>query len=136
MVSEPVPVSNSTNTPNKKLKILSDIKAFVKTTSNEKQALDAPVACFVYATNSSFNLVEKEEFLKLIALLHLGNRPPSFRTIASELLEHLYDQVYGACKEKVGARPLPHRIKFAPPKKTLDFFINYKNNNNFSYQTL
>ena len=99
MVSEPVPVSNSTNTPNKKLKILSDIKAFVKTsTSNEKQALDAQVACFVYATNYLFNLGENAEFLVLIALLHPGYRPPSHREIASELLEQVYEQDYGACK--------------------------------------
>ena len=64
--------SNSTNNPKKKLKILSNIKAFVKTTSNEKQALDAQVACFVYATNSSFNLVENAEFLKFTAFLHPG----------------------------------------------------------------
>ena len=55
----------------------------------------------MYANNSSFNLVENTEFLKLIALLHPGYRPPSRREIASELLEHVDDQVYDACKEKV-----------------------------------
>ena len=63
-----VPVSNPTNPPNKKQKILNDMKAFVNiTTANEKQVLDAQVARFVYATNSSFNLVENAEFLEHIA---------------------------------------------------------------------
>ena len=55
----------------------------------------------MYANNSSFNLVKNTEFLKLIALLHPGYRPPSRREIASELLENVDDQVYGACEEKV-----------------------------------
>ena len=56
----------------------------------------------MYANNSSFNLVKNTEFLKLIELLHLGYRPPSRREIASELLEHVDDQVYGACKKVKG----------------------------------
>ena len=51
-VSDPVPVSNPTAPPNKKL-CLGDIKTFVKTTSaNQKQAIDFQVAHFIYAINS------------------------------------------------------------------------------------
>ena len=46
-------------------------------TSIEKRAIDAQVARFVYATNSSFNLVENEEFLSFLVMLHPGYRPPS-----------------------------------------------------------
>ena len=67
--SDPVPVSNPTTPPNKKLKFLGDMKSFVKTTTAiEKRAIDVQVARFVYATNSSFILVENEEFFSLLAI--------------------------------------------------------------------
>ena len=101
-VSDPGPVSNPTAPPNKKLKCLGDIKTFVKTTTaNEKQAIDVQVARFIYATNSSFNLVENEEFLALIEMLRPGYRPPSRKEIGSELLELVYEKIYAVCKEKV-----------------------------------
>ena len=81
---------------------LGDMKTFVKTTTaNEKQAIDVQVARFIYATNSSFNLVENEEFLALIEMLRPGYRPPSRKEIGSELLELVYEKIYAVCKEKV-----------------------------------
>ena len=35
-----------------------------KTTKSEKEVLDEQIARFVYATNSSFRLVEHEQFIK------------------------------------------------------------------------
>ena len=78
--TESDPVSDPTTPPNKKLKFIGDMKSFVKTTTAiEKRAIDAQVARFVYATNSSFNLVENEEFLSLLAMLHPGYRPKSVK---------------------------------------------------------
>ena len=34
-------------------------------------------------------------------MLHPWYRPPSYKEIASELLEHVYEKVYAVCKEKV-----------------------------------
>lgn len=64
-----------------------------KTTKAEKEVLDEQIARFIYATNSSFRLVEHEEFKKTLQLLRPGYNPPSRHDVAGRLL----DTVHAKC---------------------------------------
>lgn len=43
-----------------------------KTTRSEREVLDDQVAKFIYATNSSFRIMEHPEFIQMINRLRLG----------------------------------------------------------------
>ncbi|KAE9542331.1 hypothetical protein AGLY_003458 [Aphis glycines] len=64
-------------------------KFVVKTSSANKVHLDLQVARFVYATNSSFLLVQHHKFKKLISLLRPGYNPPTRQSIANDLLNSI-----------------------------------------------
>ena len=86
----------------KKLKASASISNFViKTSPQAKHNFDLQVARMVYATNSSFSLVEHKEFKKLCELLRPGYSPPSRKIIASTLLNEVHQEAYAMCKEKL-----------------------------------
>jgi len=66
-----------------------------KTSKSEKEVFDTQIAKFIYATNSSFRIVEHPDFVRLIELLHPGYSPPSRLDISGRLL----DAVHSTCLE-------------------------------------
>lgn len=66
-----------------------------KTSKSEKEVFDTQIAKFIYATNSSFRIVEHPYFVRLIELLHPGYSPPSRLDISGRLL----DAVHSTCLE-------------------------------------
>jgi len=76
----------------------------VKTSSADKVDLDLQVARFVYATNSSFLLVQHPEFKKLISLLKPGYNPPTRQSIATDLLNSVYLKQQAEIKKKLNGK--------------------------------
>ena len=70
-----------------------------KTSKVEKEAFDAQVAKFIYATNSSFRIVEHPEFVQLIEMLHPGYSPPSRVDIGGKLLDAVHSKCLQSSKE-------------------------------------
>jgi Protein of unknown function (DUF 659)/hAT family C-terminal dimerisation region len=70
-----------------------------KTTRSEKEILDEQIARFVYATNSSFRIVEHEEFKKTVQLLRPGYTPPSRWDVAGKLLNTVHAKCLKTGKE-------------------------------------
>ena len=88
--------------PTKKQKTSVSIGSYIiKTSPEERNALDLQIARLVYATNSPFTLVEHKEFKKLIEMLRPGYNPPSRLSVGDTLLDQVHDEVYTYCKEKV-----------------------------------
>lgn len=70
-----------------------------KTTRSEKEILDEQIARFIYATNSSFRVVEHEEFKKTVQLLRPGYTPPSRQDVAGKLLNTVHAKCLNTGKE-------------------------------------
>lgn len=79
-------------------------KFVVKTSSADKVDLDLQVARFVYATNSSFILVQHSEFKKLISLLRPGYNPPTRQSIANDLLNSVYLKQQAELKQNLNGK--------------------------------
>lgn len=62
----------------------------IKTTKSEKEIIDEQIARFIFATNSSFRLVEHAEIIKTVQLLRPGYTPPSRFDVAGKLLDSVY----------------------------------------------
>lgn len=62
----------------------------VRTSTMEKKNIDEQVARFIFATNSSFRIVEHPEFKKACSLLRPGYEPPNRRQIGGKLLDDVY----------------------------------------------
>lgn len=78
------------------------MKDFVVTTSRSmKGELDLAVANMIYATNSSFRLVEHPTFKKMLDLLRPGYSPPTREAISGELLNTVYNMNQETCKMKL-----------------------------------
>jgi len=69
-----------------------------KTTKSEKK-FDEQIAKFIYATNSSFRIVEHEEFIHLIQLLQPGYSPPSRFDISGKWLDAVHKKCLESSKE-------------------------------------
>ena len=70
-----------------------------KTTKSEKEVLDEQIARFIYATNSSFRLVEREQFIKMIRLLRPGYTPSSRFDVAGKLFAAVRAQCIKTAEE-------------------------------------
>ena len=70
-----------------------------KTTKSEKEALDEQIAKFVYATNSSFRIVEHAEFIRMVQLLRPGYIPPNRIDIGGKLLDAVHKKCVQSSKE-------------------------------------
>ncbi len=68
-----------------------------KTTSHQKACLDEEVAKMVFATNSSFRLVEDPQFCKMTGKLRPGYTPPTRKEIADKFLPMIYEKEYAKC---------------------------------------
>lgn len=76
------------------------MKKFTITTSQEdKKKIDLQLARFMFATNTPFNHVEHEEFLKLIQILRPGYKPPNRKQIAGNLLDDVYNSTQEYVKD-------------------------------------
>ncbi len=72
------------------------IHFFTKTTSHQKAYLDEEVAKTVFATNSSFRLVEHLQFWKMVGQLRPGYTPTR-KEIADKFLPMIYEKDYAKC---------------------------------------
>jgi len=70
-----------------------------KTTKSEKEVFDEQIAKFIYATNSSFRIVEHEEFIRLIQLLRHGYSPPSRFDISGKSLDVVHEKCLESSEE-------------------------------------
>jgi len=70
-----------------------------KTTKSKKEVFDDQIAKFIYATNSSFRIVEDEKFIRLIQLLRPGYSPPSRFDISGKLLDVVHKKCLKCNKE-------------------------------------
>ena len=74
---------------------------FIKTTPVHKKKLDIQVGRMIYATNSSFRIVEHREFKQTCSDLRPGYAPPSRYKIGNDILENVYIVELGKCKDKL-----------------------------------
>ena len=63
-----------------------------KISVNESKAFELQIAKMIYATNSSFNIVENKEFIK-IQMLQPGYNPPSRTAVGNHLLDEVHKDV-------------------------------------------
>lgn len=84
--------------PSRSVKIRLMDTFMTKTTKSEKEVFDEQIAKFIYATNSSFRLVEHEEFIRMIQLLRPGYSPPSRLDISGKLLDAVHKKCLESCK--------------------------------------
>ncbi|XP_073411330.1 uncharacterized protein [Dendrobates tinctorius] len=97
--------TTSTKQPKKKLCVQSVEKFILKTTTSQKEHFDELIAKFIFATNSSFRLVEHPLFVQMIEGIRPGYKPPSRFDISGKHLKAVYDIERAACtkylKDKV-----------------------------------
>ncbi|XP_073446747.1 uncharacterized protein [Dendrobates tinctorius] len=97
--------TTSTKQPKKKLCVQSVEKFILKTTTSQKEHFDELIAKFIFATNSSFRLVEHPLFVQMIEGIRPGYKPPSRFDISGKHLQAVYDIERAACtkylKDKV-----------------------------------
>ena len=72
---------------------------FVTKTTKSEEVLDEQSAKFIYATNSSFRIVEHEEFIRIIQLLRPGYSPPSRFDISGKLLDTVHQKCLESSKD-------------------------------------
>ncbi|XP_073419754.1 uncharacterized protein [Dendrobates tinctorius] len=93
------------SSPKKKLCVQSVEKFILKTTTSQKEHFDELIAKFIFATNSSFRLVEHPLFVQMIEGIRPGYKPPSRFDISGKHLQAVYDIERAACtkylKDKV-----------------------------------
>lgn len=99
MTKVPTPTSPTTFEPVQKKKAIetqptmSTMSSFVMRTSTaEKHKIDKQIAKAIFATNSSFRCIENLEVKKAIQLLRPGYTPPSRKTVATSLLDEIYEE--------------------------------------------
>ena len=60
----------------------------IKTTKSE--VIEEQIAKFIHATNSSFRIIELEEFIRMIQLLRPGYHPPGRFDISGRLSNNVH----------------------------------------------
>lgn len=76
----------------------------VRTTLADKHKLDHCIADMVYATNSSFSIVEHPKFKTMVESLRPGYKPPSRKDIAGKLLDDVYEIETTKCKNALAGK--------------------------------
>ncbi|XP_072386306.1 uncharacterized protein [Diabrotica undecimpunctata] len=77
----------------KRRKTESSVESFlIKTSTNQKEALDRQRARYAFTTNSPFKHVDHPQFIRPIEELRPGYKPPSQRDISEHLLDNIYDE--------------------------------------------
>ncbi|KAM4023539.1 uncharacterized protein ACNLHF_028214 [Anomaloglossus baeobatrachus] len=90
--------TTSTKQPKKKLCVQQSVEKFIlKTTTSQKEHFDELIAKFIFATNSSFRLVEHPLFVQMIEGIRPGYKPPSRFDISGKHLQAVYDIERAAC---------------------------------------
>lgn len=69
----------------------------MRTSTTEKHKIDKQIAKAIFATNSSFRCIENPQLQKAIQLLRPGYTPPSRKTIATSLLDEIYEEEKSRC---------------------------------------
>ncbi|XP_065641917.1 uncharacterized protein LOC136073741 [Hydra vulgaris] len=70
----------------------------VRTSQSQKAVFDEQIARMIFATNSSFQLVEHPEFQKLMLMLRPGYSGPTRKDVADKLLTIVFDKEKGNVK--------------------------------------
>ncbi|CAJ0940114.1 unnamed protein product [Ranitomeya imitator] len=69
----------------------------IRTSRLEKELIDEKIAQFIYATNSSFRLIENPHFINMVQSLRPGYSPPTRADVAGKLLDQVYDREMEQC---------------------------------------
>lgn len=78
----------------------------IRTTALERKTFDNDIAKMIYATNSTFQLVENPFFIKMIQSLHPGYKPPSRHQIGGKLLDDVYIETIDKIKTNLSKKSL------------------------------
>lgn len=73
----------------------------VKTSKTDKVTLDQEIANYIYATNTPFQAVEHDQFIKIIRLLNPGYIPPNRHQVRGDLLDQSFSSVMEAYSEEL-----------------------------------
>ena len=76
----------------------------VKTSLNQKNAIDLEIAKFFYACNIPFNAADHPQYKKMMSTLQAGYQPPNRKQIAGNLLDTVYDQLQEDMKHVIGGK--------------------------------
>ena len=82
--------------PTKQLKMDPHVS---KTTPKEKSKFDMKVAKFFYACNIPFNAADSPAFKEMIEMLHVGDRPPTRKEMAGQLLDKVHSELIVDAKD-------------------------------------
>lgn len=92
------PTFGSVQKKKKKIENQPTMSGFVMRTSiAERHKIDKQIAKAIFATNSSFRCIENSEVKKAIQLLRPGYTPPSRKTVATSLLDEIYEEEKDKC---------------------------------------
>ena len=65
---------------------------FIRSSKDQKYEIDKQIARMIYSTNSSFSLIENEQFVILINMLRPGYQVPTRKAIGGVLLDELHNE--------------------------------------------